>query len=98
MAEVGWDGDNGRVDSVSEVVGGGLSEALEQAGGGLLNGNGGWLALLLVLDGESNGVVDLLWVCGGVGVGWVYRLEPSDMLEQTNTSYKSFLTLVQCNL
>lgn len=75
VGEVGWNGDNSGVDSLSSEVAGGGNKALEKTGGGLLNGDGGWLALLLILDGESDGVVNLLWVCGCVAVGWIYRGE-----------------------
>ena len=76
VGEVGGDGDDGGVDWLSGEVSGGLDETLDEAAGDLGDGHVGWLALLLVLDGESNCVLLLFWVCRGVGVGWVYRLEP----------------------
>ena len=75
VAEVGWDSNDGGVNRVTGEIGGGGNKSLNKTGGGVLNGNGGWLALLLILNGESNGAVNLLWVCGGVAVGWIYRLE-----------------------
>lgn len=78
VGEVGWDGNNSGVNSVSGKVGCGLDETLEKTRSGLLDGDSGLVSLLLVLDAEGDGVIVLLWVCGGVRVGWVYRLEPSE--------------------
>lgn len=75
IREVGWNGDNSGVDGLSGEVAGGGNKALEKTGGGLFNSDGGWLAFLLILDSEGDGVVDLLWVCGCVAVGWIYRGE-----------------------
>jgi hypothetical protein len=75
LAEVGWDGDDGGVDLLACEVGSGLRKTLDKASGDLGDGDGRWLALLLILDCECDSVLELLWVGGGVAVGWVYRLE-----------------------
>lgn len=54
---VGGDGDDGGGNLLAEVVGGGLYEAAQIAGGDLGDGQlgGGGVLLWLVLDGEGDG-------------------------------------------
>jgi len=81
VAEVGWDGNDGRIDGLSSIVGGRLSKTAEMTSGNLGDGNCRFLIALLVVDLECDCVFMGEWVGRSVAVGGVYRLEAISMYQ-----------------
>lgn len=94
LGEVGGDGDNSRVNLLSGEVGGRGDETLDEAAGDLRDGHGGCIALRLVLNGESDGVLVGLWVSRCVRVGWIYRLEPGQRISTRFNNPRSYHVLL----
>lgn len=72
IGEVGGDGDDGSGDLLAKVVGGGLCEAAQVAGGDFVDGDSVGVGGLLVLDLEGDRVGVLDWVCASMAGGRVY--------------------------